>query len=59
MNDSNFNVLSYIVLLAPTAKIIRPAYVLTPKIPHPATQFDNIYTCMQNFKDVLMQKYIP
>ena len=31
-------------------------YVFTPIIPHPATEFDTIHTCMKNFQDVLIQK---
>ena len=32
---------------------------LTPIIPHPATEYDTIHTCMKNLQDVLSQKCGP
>ena len=31
----------------------------TPILPHPATEYDSIYTTMKNFQDVLCQKKLP
>ena len=31
-------------------------FAFTPVIPHPATEYDTIFTAMRNFQDVLMQK---
>ena len=30
-------------------------FAFTPIIPHPATEYDTIFTCMRNFQDVLLQ----
>ena len=61
MDDSNFNLPSYIATksLVLLAEIIPTLCAFTPIIPHPATQFDTIFTCMKNFQDVLLQKNIP
>ena len=31
-------------------------FAFTPIIPHPATEYNTIFTAMRNFQDVLMQK---
>ena len=31
----------------------------TPIIPHPATEYSTIYTCMKNYQDILNQRNIP
>ena len=31
----------------------------TPILPYPATQFDTICTCMENFQDILKQRELP
>ena len=31
-------------------------FAFTPIIPHPATEYDTIFTCMRNFQDVLLQR---
>ena len=31
-------------------------FAFTPIIPHPATEYDTIFTCMRNFQDVLIQR---
>jgi len=31
-------------------------YCFTPIVPHPATEYDTIFTCMLNFQDVLKQR---
>ena len=31
----------------------------TPIIPHPATDFSTIYTCMKNYQDILNQRNVP
>ena len=30
----------------------------TPIVPHLATEYDTIFTCMKNFQDVLQQKHL-
>ena len=61
MDDSNFNLPSYIATksLVSSAEIIPTLCAFTAIIPHPATQFDTIFTCMKNSQDVLLQKNIP
>ena len=61
MDDSNFNLPSYIATksLVSSAKIIPTLCAFTPMIPHPATQFETIFTCIKNFQDLLLQKNIP
>ena len=58
MDDSNFSLPSFIGTksLVSSAAIISTLCAFTPIIPHPATQFDIIFTCMKNFEDVLLQK---
>ena len=45
-------------LLSPKVKSLTN-FAFTPILPHPATEYDTIYTCMVNFKDVLKQKHLP
>ena len=45
-------------LLSPKVKSLTN-FAFTPILPHPSTEYDTIYTCMVNFKDVLKQKRLP
>ena len=42
-----------------SVEIIPTLCTFTPRTPHLATQFENIFTCMKNFQDVLLQKNFP
>ena len=60
VDDANINLPSCpaIKTLISSAEIILTLHAFTPIIPHPETQFDNIFTYMKNFY-VLLQKNIP
>ena len=55
--------ISHLILLqksiASSVEIISTLCAFTPITPHLPTQFDNIFTCMKNFQDVLLQKNFP
>ena len=52
---------SFVAMKSPLStvnvKIIENAF--TPIIPHPATDFSTIYTCMKNYQDILNQRNVP
>ena len=45
------------LLSSVNVKITKRAF--TPIIPHPATDFSTIYTCMKNYQDILNQRNVP
>lgn len=61
MNEIEKSVASFSVInsLLSANAVVPTSISFAPILPYPATEFDPIYTCIINFKDVFLQTKLP